>query len=45
LIIENVWCLECNHFFLAEKSEQYECPKCGKIISFEKENMRYIVNK
>ena len=46
-IIENIWCLECNEIFFAErdKNHNYECPMCNKTINFEKENMRYIVNK
>jgi len=31
--------------FFADHSEAYVCPKCHKEISFEKENMRYIVDK
>lgn len=44
-IIEYVWCLCCNHMFFADKEESYTCPKCKEILSFEKENMRYIVDK
>jgi len=47
LVIENVWCLECNHFFFVEHSEDhhYKCENCHSKISFELENMRYVVDK
>ena len=43
--IERVWCLECGKRFWADKKEEYICPKCGKILNFKKENIRYIINK
>ena len=44
-IIETAWCLNCGHWFMADRDEIYKCPKCGEILSLEKENMRYIIDK
>lgn len=44
-IIEHVWCLCCGHMFFCKRLDSYKCSRCGEILRFDKENMRYIVDK